>query len=295
MSQQLIRFDWAMRRILRDKANFGVVEGFLSELTGTDIKILEILKILESTDSQESEKEERKRMGMLVATPTGERIIVQIQYENMMSYVARVVPGKNATKVISPAYERGYENVKKMICVTISHFDINRGEDYVYRGDTYKVIGADWGFWGKFVGLHDQRPLDLSDEDQLFYQKRRLRSFEHECYLICVENFGGETPENLDEWIYLFKNRELPKNYKAKGLKEAAEKLDVLKLSGEERREYDRYLKNSVDQSGFYRSIYAQGYKEGMAKGEQQGFDEGLVKGEQRGFKEGLAKGRKES
>ena len=39
MSKKLIRFDWAIKRLLRIKANFVVLEGFLSELLFDDIKI----------------------------------------------------------------------------------------------------------------------------------------------------------------------------------------------------------------------------------------------------------------
>ncbi len=40
MSQQLIRFDWAIKNILCHKANFGLLEGFLSELMGMDFKAI---------------------------------------------------------------------------------------------------------------------------------------------------------------------------------------------------------------------------------------------------------------
>jgi len=38
-----IRFDWAAKRILRNKANFAILEGFLSELLKEDIKIKYLL------------------------------------------------------------------------------------------------------------------------------------------------------------------------------------------------------------------------------------------------------------
>ena len=38
-SNQYIRFDWAMKRLLRDKVNFGVLEGLLTTLLGEPIKI----------------------------------------------------------------------------------------------------------------------------------------------------------------------------------------------------------------------------------------------------------------
>jgi hypothetical protein len=39
VKQHLIRFDWAMKKLLRSKANFGILEGFLSELLKQDLKI----------------------------------------------------------------------------------------------------------------------------------------------------------------------------------------------------------------------------------------------------------------
>lgn len=47
-----IRFDWAMRRLLRNKANFAVLEGFLTTLLRDRIKIQ---KLLESESNQEEE------------------------------------------------------------------------------------------------------------------------------------------------------------------------------------------------------------------------------------------------
>lgn len=36
--RQLVSFDWAIKKLLRSKANFAVLEGFLSELLFDDIK-----------------------------------------------------------------------------------------------------------------------------------------------------------------------------------------------------------------------------------------------------------------
>ncbi len=41
MAIKHIRFDWAMKRLLRNKANFEVLEGFMSELLYEDIFIQE--------------------------------------------------------------------------------------------------------------------------------------------------------------------------------------------------------------------------------------------------------------
>ena len=47
-----IRFDWAMKRLLRDKANFAVLEGLMTTLLKEKITIK---RLLESESNQESE------------------------------------------------------------------------------------------------------------------------------------------------------------------------------------------------------------------------------------------------
>lgn len=42
--ERYIRFDWAMKRMLRDKANFAVLEGLLTVLLGEKITIIELLE-----------------------------------------------------------------------------------------------------------------------------------------------------------------------------------------------------------------------------------------------------------
>ena len=50
-NNQYIRFDWAAKRMLRDKANFGVLEGLVTVLLNEEIHIIDIL---ESEGNQES-------------------------------------------------------------------------------------------------------------------------------------------------------------------------------------------------------------------------------------------------
>ena len=62
MLKPLISFDWAVKRLLRNKANFGILEGFLSELLHQDIKID---RILESEGNRENEMEKFNRVDIL--------------------------------------------------------------------------------------------------------------------------------------------------------------------------------------------------------------------------------------
>ena len=44
LKDRYIRFDWAIKRLLRQKANFDVLEGFLTVFIGEKVKIVDILE-----------------------------------------------------------------------------------------------------------------------------------------------------------------------------------------------------------------------------------------------------------
>ena len=45
MKDNYIRFDWAIKRLLRQKANFGVLEGFLSVLLDEKVEIIDVKEL----------------------------------------------------------------------------------------------------------------------------------------------------------------------------------------------------------------------------------------------------------
>jgi predicted transposase/invertase (TIGR01784 family) len=101
MSKKLISFDWAIKRLLRNKANFVVLEGFLSELLFDNIKIEQIL---ESEGNQETEDDKFNRVDILTHNSKNELIIIEIQSTYEIDYFHRMAYG--TSKAIS-------ENLKK--------------------------------------------------------------------------------------------------------------------------------------------------------------------------------------
>ena len=57
MQDKYIRFDWAIKRLLRQKANFDVLEGFLTVFIGERITIVELLESEGKTSSTMSPAE----------------------------------------------------------------------------------------------------------------------------------------------------------------------------------------------------------------------------------------------
>lgn len=231
-TKKLIRFDWAMKKLLRHKANFDILEGFLTELLGENIKIQ---KILESEGNKESEDDKHNRVDMLVENGKGELIIIEVQNSQEYDYFHRILFG--ASKAVTEYIKEGepYASVKKVISVTIAYFDLGQGKDYVYHGTT------------SFKGIHKHDTLNLSAKQKELYEKENVHEIFPEYWLIKVSKFRNRIMDKLDEWIYFLKNGEVQEGFSAKGLSEAKEKLDEMKMSDSEREAYQRYLKKLRD------------------------------------------------
>jgi predicted transposase/invertase (TIGR01784 family) len=72
----LISFDWAIKRLLRQKANFGILEGFLSELLKQDITVQ---SIPESETNKNSDDDKTSRVDILCENTKGELLLIELQ------------------------------------------------------------------------------------------------------------------------------------------------------------------------------------------------------------------------
>jgi predicted transposase/invertase (TIGR01784 family) len=227
MSKKLIRFDWAIKRLLRNKANFVVLEGFLSELLFDNIKIEQIL---ESESNQEYDDDKFNRVDILTHNSKNELIIIEIQSTYEIDYFHRMAYG--VSKSISENLKLGqkYSEIKKVISINIVYFDLGQGQDYIYRGRT------------DFKGLHKNDILGLSEKQKQTFVKEEVADIFPEYYLLKVNQFNDVAKDTLDEWVYFLKNSEVKDDFKAKGLKEANEVLDIMRLEKEDQYGYNRYL-----------------------------------------------------
>lgn len=227
--KNLIRFDWALKRLLRNKANYKVLDGFMSELLNEDITII---NILESEGNQETEDDKFNRVDLLVENSKKELTIIEIQQRNEFDYFHRILYG--TSKLIAEYLKLGepYSNIRKVYSVNILYFDLGQGEDYIYHGKT------------DFEGIHKHDKLLLSEKQIEKFHKFKPEQIFPEYFIIKVNRFDDFAKSTLDEWIYYLKNDEIKDEFKAKGLLEAKEILKVDKLSEDDRRAYKRYWEN---------------------------------------------------
>ena len=246
--RKLVSFDWAVKRLLRSKANFEVLEGFLSELLFDDIKILEVL---ESESNKDNENDKYNRVDIKVKNAKGELLIIEIQSNNERDFFHRILYA--TSKTICEHLDEGdpYSKVVKVISVNILYFDLGEGSDYIYKGKTV------------FNSFHDKGILKLNQDQQETFQKEYPSDIFPEYYIIKVNNFNNVAKSTLDEWIYLFKNSAIKSDFKAKGIKKAGRVLDKLKMSNEERLAYENYIYHKRAALGDYMTAIEDGRKEG--------------------------------
>ena len=259
-----IRFDWAIKRLLRNKANHDVLEGFLSVLLNDDVKIE---RFLESEGNQETSDDKYNRVGLLCENSKRELIIIEVQNERAYSYFHRMLYG--TSKAVTEYIELGqdYELVRKVYSVNIVYFELGQGNDYVYHGKT------------DFRGIHNGDVLLLSKKQRDMFNREKAGDIFPEYYVLKVNDFDSVAKTPLDEWVSFLKTGNIEDSYTAKGLPEAREKLRVDKLSDQERRDYIREMERRMVENDAMKSSYIDGKDEGLAEGEAKGLAKGRAEG----------------
>ena len=270
-TRKLITFDWAIKRLLRSKANFGILEGFLSELLKEEIVILDLI---ESESNKDDNVDKFNRADLRVRNQKQEIIIIEIQYDREYDYLQRIFYGVSKTVIEGMKEKQPYAGITKVISINILYFDLGIGDDYIYHGTT------------SFIGMHNHDLLGLNEKQKQLFRKESVEALYPEYYLIKINRFNDIARDTLDEWIYFLKNEEIKESFTAKGLKEAEEKLSIMKLPEGERKAYEQYQDDLRYQASMFESSYGDGYYTGKEEGKEEGIVVGIEIGREQGVEE---------
>ena len=258
-----IRFDWAIKRLLRDKANFSVLEGLLTVLFNDKTQIVEIL---ESEGNQQRDDDKFNRVDIKAKNSKGEIIIVEVQNTRELYYLERILYG--TAKAITEHISLGdtYQQVKKVYSISILYFDLGKGNDYLYHGQNH------------FVGMHTHDELLITAKEAGAIVQKLPGEIFPEYYLIRVNEFNQVAKTPLEEWIQYLKTGVINPDTTAPGLPEAREKLRYYDMSQEERHAYDEHINAIMIQNDVLSTVKQEGLEEGRAEGRAEGQAEGEKK-----------------
>ena len=268
LKDRYIRFDWAIKRLLRQKANFDVLEGFLTVFIGEEVKIVEIL---ESEGNQQTQDDKFNRVDIKARNSKGEIILVEVQNTSELYYLERILYG--VAKAITEHFHLGdtYKEVKKVYSISILYFDIGKGADYLYVGQN------------KFIGVHTNDQLVITAKEKGALVQKSPAEIFPEYILVRVNEFDKVAVTPLEEWVAYLKSGVIKENTTAPGLQEARKKLQYYSMTDAERYAYDEHLNAVMIQNDVLGNAREEGLAEGRAEGLTQGRAEGLAEGRAEG------------
>ncbi|MDR2139851.1 MAG: Rpn family recombination-promoting nuclease/putative transposase [Tannerella sp.] len=246
--RKLIQFDWAMKWLLRNKANFDVLEGFLTVLLGERLTIRN--KVFPD--------DKFNRADILTENDRNELFLIELQIDYRADYYHRMLYG--ISKAATESLQQGDEHIRigKVYHIHIVYFDLGEGKDYVYHGQN------------DFYGIHHHDRLQLNERQRKLYQKTVAGDLLPEYYILRVNDFNDVARDGLDEWMYYLRNDRIPDEFTAPGLTMAREKLLYDRLSDGEKREYERFRMNVSHD----KSVMATAWDEGFDLGLKMGMEE---------------------
>ena len=258
MSKKLIRFDWAMKTLLRDKANFDVLEGFLCALFEDDN--VKILKILESETNAEGENDKFNRVDLLVQDSQNRKIYIEIQNTRETDYLESLLYATSKIIVEHQDLGEDFKDISKVISISILYFNLGTGDDYIYYGTT--------DFKGLNTGnqLIVKKRIEISETLKPKYKFIEKKIFP-EYYLITVERYKNIVQKKIDEWIYMIKNNEVKEGSTSKNIECAKQKLAEMNMTDQERKAYEKYLINLAKDKDVVNTAKEEGREEGLLIG----------------------------
>ena len=278
---EYIRFDWAIKRILRDKANFGVLEGLMTVLINTDIKILEVL---ESESNRDSAEDKSNRVDVKAKTADGEIVLIEVQLARESHFMQRILFGTSKAIVEQLEIGQGYELIKKVYSINVLYFDLGDGEDYVYHGTTtFRGLTRP-----ESVLKFNRRESEIVSEGSSVVSPKEVFP---EYFLLRVNQFNEVAKTPIEEWMEYLKSGSIRPDTSTPGLQEARQKLDFMKMTIQERRAYERFMINLHADRDVWETAKRDGWNEGLKAGRAKGMKEGRAEGMKEGRAEGRAEG----
>jgi len=264
-ARKIVSFDWAIKNILREKANYDVLEGFVQSLLHDKIKITELL---ESESNQDNDTMKYNRVDLLAKNSAGEDIIIEVQYAPEECYLKRLLFATSKDIVDNISSGQSFCHVKKVYSISLIYFDFeakgSSQNDYAYHGKM------------NFTGIRSGKLIEINPtylHGNNLQTAQRSDDVFPEYFVIAVNELdNSKIVDDLDQWVYAFKNNEVKDDFKAPGIESMRKKLDFVSMTPEDQRKYDTYHVSLRSN----RSALELQLSDAESKGIEQGIEQGI-------------------
>jgi predicted transposase/invertase (TIGR01784 family) len=247
----LVSFDYAIKYLLKDKGDYGIIEGFISALLRTQgYKDVQIIALLDSESNKEDPAHKRSLADLIVEDRDHNKYIVEIERNFKASFIHKAC--FNTSRLIVDNLSQGadYMKILKIFHISLLYFPV--GDSPIYHGKT--TIDA--------VNYNKESSIQIKTKKNIF----DVTDIFPEYFFISIPLFNDLLKSEIDEWLYVLKHDHVPENFSSPYLAQVLEKLNVLKMTKSEKDEYFHYMKQVYDARDTSDAAEAKGEARGEEK-----------------------------
>lgn len=279
----LISFDYAIKFLLRDKGSHDIISAFISAILETQgYKKIKIVSLLESESNKEDSKSKRSLADLIVEDEDKHKYIVEVERNLKNSFIHKSCFNTSRLIVDNLAEKCDYAEIRKVFHISLLYFPISNSGGTIYHGKT--IIHEIETGEKLSVHIKNDQTGEVFDATEIL----------PEYFFISIPSFKDRIESEMDEWLHVMKHEALPENYSSPYMAKVADKLNILKMTPEERDEYYFYKKQVYSDRDELNAALAAGEAKGREEGMRQGIAEGMAQGMAQGMAKGEAKGRAE-
>ncbi|WP_341749497.1 Rpn family recombination-promoting nuclease/putative transposase [Candidatus Tisiphia endosymbiont of Sialis lutaria] len=231
-NKQLVSFDYAIKYLLKDKGDYSIVEGFISALLKTKgYKDIKIISLLESESNKEDSKSKRSLADLIVEDEEHHKYIIEIERTVKDSFIHKACFNTARLIVDNLAQREDYTQIIKIFHISLLYFPIGSGNGTIYHGKT--IIHE----------IESNERLTIHIKNKETHEIFDATNILPEYFYISVPLFNDRLEKEIDDWLHVLKYDEVPPTYHSPYMSQVAEKLNILKMTPEERANYSYYRK----------------------------------------------------
>ncbi|MBH1988895.1 MAG: Rpn family recombination-promoting nuclease/putative transposase [Myxococcaceae bacterium] len=271
MEKPLVSFDYAIKYLLKNQADYDIIESFLSALLATEgYPPVKIKALIDPESQKEAKNQKRSIADLVVEDANGVKYMVEIERSYTTHFAHKACFNTSRRIIDSLELGQDFTQIKKVFHISLLYFEVPQMNHALAFGQTI---------------IHE---IDTQNPVSLHLSTRASKNLDiynvfPEYFFICIPKFNDEVQSEIDEWLYMAKNEQIRADFQSKGMDKVAERLQVLKMTDAERNEYWRYLKQSVSEQDYYLCAEAKGRAQGQAEGEAVGLERGKAIGLEKG------------
>ncbi len=245
-----ISLDYAIKHLLKNKENYGIIENFLSNLISVEkYQPIKITGLLDPESTKEKKYSKKSIADLMAEDKDGNKYIIEVERAYKVNFFHKSCFNTSRTIVDSISSSVDYVNITKVIHIVLL-FDLppeNIFESPIYHGKT------------EFRSLkkepHHARGLSKDTK------KYNFPNIYTEYFVICVPNYQDKLEDELDEWLYVLKYGKVPQNFQGPYMAQIRERINFLNMDEEVRNGYIRYKLDMIDLRESHKTSYEAGKK----------------------------------